>query len=265
MTQPTHSTQTPPAAQAIPFRTLIGCAAALLFAAILSARTGLDRYLQSLLTSFNLAGDFRRELEVLQQFGAPGSIIITFLIMLAADPNRARRVLDIIAAAVATSVTSLLLKMIIGRPRPVLDDPATVYGPFQSVQVKPNANPIPDPIYSWQLGADGVERLWALPSSHTSAAVALATALIVLYPKLRTFAIAMAILVATCRILFNAHWPSDTLAGAALALVITYPIVRSYTGVRLLDTFWRRFINPDATEQWRIQQSIDRNHIQSDA
>ena len=228
----------------------------LLFGAVICARAGLDGVLVDAARGLTLGGDVKRELEVLQQFGAPASIAIAFLLMLALDRNRARRILDVIFAAVATSLTALALKMLIGRPRPVLGDPDSIHGPLTAVNVKPGETAAV--IYAWQLGADGVERLWSLPSSHTGAAVALATVLAVLYPRLVWFAVAMAALVGSCRVLFGAHWPSDVLVGAALAHAIAYPVARFYVGTRFIDAVWRRFVDPEATEQWRVQRDLDR-------
>lgn len=206
----------------------------------------LDPLLHDLAGAVEPRGDVRRELELLQQFGAPASVFIAFLLTLSLAPDKARRFLDWALAAGVTAITVLALKILIARPRPSLDAPFTFNTAFTPHPLPTEAGGT-SPTFSWQLGADGVEQLWAMPSSHTSGAVVFAVFLAVVFPKLRVFAIAMATIVAACRVLFSAHWPADVFAGAAVALSITPPLVRNYAGVRLLDAVWIRFIDRSAT------------------
>jgi len=199
----------------------------------------------------SLAGDLRRELELLQQFGAPASILIAALLIASLDPQRFRRFLDLLLAAGVMSLTALAGKVIIGRPRPRFDDPFAFNGFWNAYPIPRRDDPTAtDLIHSFQLGADRVEQLWSMPSSHTTAAVTFAVFLAVLYPRLRLFAVGMAALVASCRVLFGAHYPSDVLVGAGFAVLIATPLIRSGAGVRLLDAIWLRFIDKDATPAW---------------
>ena len=194
------------------------------------------------------SGDLRRELELLQQFGAPASVAIAFVLTISLAPAKARRFLDWLLAACLTSLTVLVLKVLIARPRPSLADPFNFRTAMRPYPLDPAA---PDKqVCSWQLAADNIERLWSMPSSHTAAAVVFAVFLTTVFPRLRVFAIAMAALVAACRIMFNAHWPSDTLIGAAVATAIATPIIRHHAGIRLVDWFWIRFIDKNATPKW---------------
>lgn len=58
----------------------------------------------------------------------------------------------------------------------------------------------------------------SMPSGHSAAAFALATVLARQYPKYRVFFYAGATLVAISRVYEHAHWPSDTLVGAAIGI-----------------------------------------------
>ena len=58
----------------------------------------------------------------------------------------------------------------------------------------------------------------SLPSGHSAAAFALATVLARQYPRYRVFFYAGATLVAISRVYERAHWPSDTLVGAAIGI-----------------------------------------------
>ncbi|MGE5584697.1 MAG: phosphatase PAP2 family protein [Bacillota bacterium] len=58
----------------------------------------------------------------------------------------------------------------------------------------------------------------SMPSGHSAAAFALATVLARQYPRYRVFFYAGATLVAISRVYERAHWPSDTLIGAAIGV-----------------------------------------------
>jgi len=58
----------------------------------------------------------------------------------------------------------------------------------------------------------------SMPSGHSAAAFALATVLARQYPKYRVFFYTGATLVAISRVYEHAHWPSDTLVGAAIGV-----------------------------------------------
>ena len=73
------------------------------------------------------------------------------------------------------------------------------------------------------LGIPGNADLWELqsfPSGHTATAIGLALALSSLYPRGRTLFIVLALLAAAQRVLFDAHYLSDTLAGAGIACFV---------------------------------------------
>ena len=67
-----------------------------------------------------------------------------------------------------------------------------------------------------------------------------------LWPRLTVFAVVMAAIVAFSRVLFVAHWLSDTVVGAAIGFLVSYPIIRGFWGVRLLDAFWKTVVDRKA-------------------
>lgn len=212
----------------------------------------LDGPISRIARGVQLGGDIRRELELLQQFGAPASVLIALLLTIALDPARARRFLDWAAAAGVVAVTALAGKAVIGRPRPKLDEPHTFLGPFRTFPLDVGDRDAPEiaNTYAWQLGADRVEQLWSMPSSHTTAAVVFAAFLATVWPRLGRFAAGFAALVMICRVLFGAHYVSDVLIGAALALAIARPMIANGIGVRLTDSLWIRFVDRNAEPRW---------------
>src|SRR5690606_1704559 len=61
-----------------------------------------------------LGGDLRRELEVIQQYGAITSLLLIAFIIWVQDPARRQRLADFAAAIAATGLVVLLLKGLIG-------------------------------------------------------------------------------------------------------------------------------------------------------
>lgn len=196
-----------------------------------------------------LGGDLRRELELLQQFGGAATILITAIIVWLLDPARRRRLLDLIGAAVCTGFILQLLKMGIGRPRPKFEDPGVLLWPWGAYPIlKGDGGPGSGSgvYHAWEMSAPIHSDLWSMPSSHTSAAVALAVWLGVVYPKLRPLVIGWVGVVGVSRVLLGAHYFSDVLVGAGIGFVVAHAAVRGYWGVRFLDWIWVSVVNRKA-------------------
>lgn len=201
--------------------------------------------------SLHVSGDLKRELTAWQQYGALTSLIVVGAVIALLDPRRARRLLDLVAASALTGTAILALKMTAGRPRPrpELDDPHTFVGPLGVYPVTMGDGSI-RLIHPWEVSSGRAVELWSMASSHTAYAVVLSVFLIALYPRLRPIAIAMALLVGCSRVLFQAHWPTDVLAGAVIAYSIARPAVKGMWGVRALDWAWIRWIDRSASPMY---------------
>lgn len=194
-----------------------------------------------------MGGDLRRELLALQQYGGLGSIILMATGVWLLHPAGRRRLLDFAAATVLTGIAVFLGKVLIGRPRPKFDDPFTFLGPWGTYPVSETVGLR----HSWELGSGISSDLWSMPSSHTAHAVTMSVFLAVAYPRLRPLAVALAVVVAACRPLFDAHWVSDVVVGAGAAFAVSWCAVSRQWGVRSLDWFWKRFVDPNASPAFR--------------
>ncbi len=197
---------------------------------------GLIHIAATSLTRSLLRGDIIRELEAWQQFGAVGSLIFVSAAVCLLDRPRARKLLDLYAASLVGLALYSILKLSIGRPRPKFDDPSTILGPWSAYPLGPGKGVR----HAWESGAE----LWSLPSSHTIAAVILAWFLARMYPALWPLCLAAAGVVGCARVLLNAHWASDVIAGALIGLAIARAAIDGWWGVRGLDALWRRLVNP---------------------
>ena len=216
--------------------------------------------------SASIGGDLRRELHAWQQFGAAGSIVFTSIVVLALDRTRARRLLDLYLSVAIAGVICTTMKMGLGRPRPrpEFEDPFTFLGPIGVYPVR-QADGSMRLVHAWEgvlgLGQRGLRagnELWSMPSSHTLYAAVLAVFLGVMYPRLRWLWIALALLVGLCRLIFDAHWPTDVIAGACVGLGVAWTVHARWAGVRLLDWLWRKIVNPAATPALPAQQEAFR-------
>ncbi len=96
------------------------------------------------------------------------------------------------------------LKLGLGRMRPKLLFGSDLYG-FTGLSLRPDH--------------------WSFPSGHTATVVALMTALWWLWPRHLLFYILVAAIVAAARIVVGAHYPSDVIAGALVAVLATRWVV----------------------------------------
>ncbi len=245
----------PPSLLASPIP-LILIGAAVAFAALFAfdgpISTAADRFFQT------TGGDFRRELLALQQFGQGTISVLIAIAIFLLDPRRRRRLLDWAAAAAIAGTTTYLIKCLAGRIRPSeVEAAATLGAAPDPAAASPSAHQ-----FIWAFGhytqtlKDGTTRtlspwgshyiLESFPSRHSTFAFICATFLCLLYPRLRPLALALATVVCLMRVLTHAHWPTDVIAGAAIGSVTTLIVARHYWGVRALDWFWIRFVNPKA-------------------
>ncbi|MFE9184752.1 phosphatase PAP2 family protein [Micromonospora haikouensis] len=62
---------------------------------------------------------------------------------------------------------------------------------------------------------------WSFPSNHSTIAGALATAIVLLSPRLAWYAVPLAVLAAFSRVFVGVHYPHDVLAGLLLGALVT--------------------------------------------
>ncbi len=202
--------------------------------------------------SISLGGDVRRELEALQQYGQLSFSLIAAAVIALLDPKRTRRLLDWGLALALTTLVGLVLKMTLGRPRPVYGEPTTFLGPIGARPLL-SGEAVVRPI---DFGADGVASLWSMPSSHTAAAVVMSVFLGMLYPRLMPVVAVLAAVVGFGRLVTGAHYPSDVLVGACLGAGVAGLAVSGGWGVRLVDWVWIRWVDSSAEPAWpRMRKS----------
>ncbi|QTL05412.1 phosphatase PAP2 family protein [Aquabacter sp. L1I39] len=74
----------------------------------------------------------------------------------------------------------------------------------------------------------------SFPSGHSTVVFATACALAALYPRARTALFAVAVLVAFSRVVLGSHYPSDVLAGGALAILFSSFLLKAFAARRLV-------------------------------
>ncbi|HWG78126.1 MAG TPA: phosphatase PAP2 family protein [Stellaceae bacterium] len=126
----------------------------------------------------------------------------------------AYRALFIFAVVAASGILTDVVKVICGRARPKLLFADNFYG------------------FTW--GATQAD-YWSFPSGHATTAAALATALFLLWPRGLPLYVAGALLVMASRIILDAHYTSDVIAGAAIGAATARAawLVFAQTGLRL--------------------------------
>lgn len=182
-----------------------------------------------------LGGDIRRELDAAQQYGQLVSSLLIALVIFLQDPSGRRKLLNWGVAFVIAGVVCNVMKLGIGRPRPLFNDPMCFPGPFGeypvSILVKDETRVVLR--HAWEFWQKHAADLWSMPSSHTTYACLLAAAISSMYPRLRWVAGSLAVMVGTARVVFGAHYPSDVLIGAAVGLSLGRTAMARGWGERL--------------------------------
>jgi lipid A 4'-phosphatase len=123
-----------------------------------------------------------------------------------------------LASVAASGIAVDLLKVLFGRTRPKLLFANGTYD------------------FGWLgLASD----YWSFPSGHTAVVAALVTALWCLWPRHVLFYIALASVVAASRVVTGAHYLSDVVVGAFVAVLVTRAVAIGFIRFRLPLTFGR--------------------------
>lgn len=197
----------------------------------------LDGPTRQIVYSFKVGGDVKRELELLQQFGDLATTVLAMVVVLLLDPGskleKSRRLFDWALAFGLVTGVAHLLKVFIGRPRPVFNDPAYAAGPIgrYPLQLKDGSVGL---IRSWDYSSGVTSDLWSMPSSHAAAAACMGTVLALFYPKLRWLCVGLVALTCLARVLLRAHYPSDVLVGCGVGWWIAGLAVTGQWGSRLV-------------------------------
>lgn len=126
-----------------------------------------------------------------------------------------QRISFLLTTVIASGLTTDLLKVLCGRPRPKV-----FFGQH---------------LYSFSFMEFSV-KMWSFPSGHATTIFATMTACYLLFPRYRLAWFSLAALVAICRVLVGAHFPSDVVVGAFIGTT-TAVLVKDYFQARRLLEF----------------------------
>ncbi len=111
----------------------------------------------------------------------------------------------LLASVVGASLITGILKVLIGRMRPVFFDALgqTGFYPFN---------------FEWAFNS--------MPSGHTAASFAALTAIALMFPKYKWAAMSLGVIIGISRVCVGAHWPSDVVLAAFIGISVTLLIFR---------------------------------------
>jgi membrane-associated phospholipid phosphatase len=184
------------------------------------------------ITALHLSKDLQGELKVLQQYGAPSTIVIAMVLIGLLDPARRRHLFDWGTAVVVNSLVCTAVKITLGRPRPRFGAPMTFLALWNMASA-PFMESESVARHIWSLAQHHPWRFWSTPSGHTAAAAVMSVFLAHWYPRLRPFGIGMVVVVGVCRVLLREHYPTDVLVGAVLGGGIARHVITAGWGDRV--------------------------------
>ncbi len=160
-------------------------------------------------------GDLRKAIALFELLGHGLGALLIIIAVAVLDPAKRRRLGQLAACAFGAGSLNLVAKLLIGRTRPhefwSTEMPAKIGETFLS------GSPWPTALHG-QLAWDSA--LQSFPSGHSALAAGLAVGLAHFYPQGRYYFAFLALMVMLQRVQSGAHYPSDTLAGAALGVTV---------------------------------------------
>lgn len=160
-----------------------------------------------------LPGDLRTILSCAEAFSHLYGVTFILLAIWFSAPHLRRKLKAIAMMLVATSIVVTIAKNTVLRIRPRQNAARgfeTVWDSFEGI------NPF---FTQFDFSKFGESDLQSYPSGHTAMAFVLAIGLTLTLPKSRGFFFLFAVLAASQRVGFSAHFLSDVVAGAAFAMI----------------------------------------------
>jgi len=174
----------------------------------------------------NIPGDLRRIVNLFEVFAHGAGVVVIGITIYTLDPFSRRKIARLMCCALTPGMLANVVKVMIERARPysgklprqVLDSFGE-FGPWLHSDWTSN------------------HAMQSFPSGHTCVAVGLAIGLGWCYPRGRWLFALFAACAALQRIVTGAHYPSDTLGGAALACFAA----ACFLDDRILGRFFNRY------------------------
>jgi len=175
-----------------------------------------DTLIAQSVAKFQLPGDINKAVQLAEVFAHGSGVIAIFATLWWIDRDRRRLIQFAMGMTLLSSVIANVLKY-----------------PFS--RYRPNSGTAISGVDSWLAIFDG--SFWdsthrSFPSGHSATAVALAIGLSIVYPRGKYFFATFALMACLQRIVSQAHYPSDVLAGAAIATLCCWICMRFSKGVR---------------------------------
>lgn len=161
-----------------------------------------DSFCQRYVSAWSFSGDIDGILEFVGLLGHGITTTLTFFLIWNLDKANRIGAILLVIAVFNSGVTTTILKIIVHRPRPFV---------VTKLETQPEVEP---EVWNGFKGSD----YHSFPSGHSTVAFALATSLSILYPQGARLFFVLAVMVALQRVITQAHYPSDVLAGALVGI-----------------------------------------------
>jgi len=194
------------------------------------AVSGIDALAVGLFCYEGQPGDLKKLISLFEIFGHGTGVVVVALLVRVLDPNGARRSITVLLSGFLAGLAVICLKPFLIRIRPsklqALVGDASQRESMIGFQ------------WSADLSSDSIDAahgffhdaLHSFPSGHTAAACALAWCLSRMYPNGRFVFWGFAAMVAAQRLFAQAHYLSDTIAGAMVGILVAMLINRYRVG-----------------------------------
>jgi membrane-associated phospholipid phosphatase len=159
-------------------------------------------------------GELRKAISLFEAFGHGVGVGVIIIAVAVLDRQRFTAARRLIVCAFGAGLVNLVAKLLVGRSRPQVfwatEFPETTRATFRGFAM----------LFTGEWADAFRHSLQSFPSGHSATAAGLAVGLTWLYPRGRYLFAALAALAMLQRIQCGAHFPSDTLAGAALGVTV---------------------------------------------